>query len=329
MLTPLFEHETMEEVMMKKIMVTAYGPVDNLHEVTAPVPTPTATQIVIKLAAVGVNDPDVVMRRNGPFPTMPQEMRPTLPHMLGQSFSGVVTQVGAQVTRFHPGDHVLGLAPDGAYAEYIALDQTSVLAIVPAALDLIPLGAFYVEAITAWSALMTNGQLQAGQTVLIHGGAGGVGSLAIQLAKAQGARVITTASARHQAYLKHLGADEMIDYQTQDFTQLVHDVDVVVNMTGMETLNRSYQVLKRGGRLVSINGVPDQNLAAKYGVQASYAIGDLSQAALDQLVALCVAGKMHVTVKQTYPFTLAAVRQAHLDFEQGHNQGKRVIVFGA
>jgi len=312
---------------MKKIIVNEYGSVDVLKEIAVPIPTPNENQILVKTAAIGVNDPDIVMRKHGPFPTMPKEFRPTLPHMLGQDFSGVVTQIGSAVTNFKVGDHVVGFSMSGTYAEYLLLDEKSPMAVVPENLDLVPIGALYLQAATAWSALVTNGHIKAGQKVLIHGGAGGVGSMAIQIAKDAGAYVITTAKGIHKEYLEQLGADEIIDYTTQDFTKLVHDVDLVVNLTGSKTLNASYQVLKKGGLATSVNGLPNKIKAALHGVKVVYARGDLSPEALNEIVKLYVAGKLKVSVEQTYSFTLDDVKQAHLDFEKGSNQGKRVIVF--
>lgn len=312
---------------MKKIIVNDYGSVDVLQEVSAPKPIPGKNDVLIKVAAIGVNDPDVVMRKYGPFPTMPVELRPTLPHMLGEDFSGIIERVGSAVTKFQVGDHVMGYAKNGTYAQYLMLDQDSSLSKVPAQLDLVPLGGLYLAALTAWSAIVKNGHLQAGQKVLIHGGAGGVGSMAIQIAKAMGATVITTARKQHHVYLKDLGADQIIDYRTENFVELVHNVDLVVNLTGAETLAASYQVVKAGGRLFSVNGVPDEKQAAAHGITAVYALGDVSAEARTAILHLYEQGKLTVTISQTYPFTLAAVKQAHLDFEKGGNQGKRVIVF--
>jgi len=312
---------------MKKIIVNEYGSVDVLKEIDAPIPTLSDNQVLVKTAAIGVNDPDIVMRKNGPFPTMPKEMRPTLPHMLGNDFSGIITQVGSAVTKFKVGEHVVGLTLHGTYAEYLVMNETDSLAVVPEELDLVPVGALYLQAATAWSALITNGHLQAGQKVLIHGGAGGVGSMAIQIAKDAGAYVITTAKGIHKEYLEQLDADGIIDYTTQDFTKLVHDIDLVVNLTGAKTLDASYQVVKRGGRVTSVNGVPNKIKAALFGVKTAYAMGDLSSETLNEIVKLYIAGKLKVNVEQTYSFELDDVKQAHLDFEKGSNQGKRVIVF--
>lgn len=312
---------------MKKIIVTDYGSVDVLKAIEMATPQPQPEEVVIKVAAIGVNDPDIVMRKHGPFPTMPPEYRPTLPHMLGNDFSGIITQIGSEVTKFKVGEHVVGFAKHGTYAEQLVLNQNEALVTVPAELDLVPLGGLLIGAMTAWGAVVTNGQLKAGQKVLIHGGAGGVGSMAIQIAKSLGAFVITTAKARHTTYLKALGANQIIDYQTQDFTKLVHDLDLVVNLTGSSTLDQSYQVVKPNGRVTSVNGVPNQQKAAQFGVKAIYSLADVSLTAITAIVKMYLDDQLKVTVTKTYPFTLNGVKQAHLDFEQGSNQGKRVIVF--
>ncbi|MQS75132.1 NADP-dependent oxidoreductase [Companilactobacillus halodurans] len=312
---------------MKKIIVDAYGSVDVMKEIEVSKPNLKPDQILVKTAAIGVNDPDVVMRKSGPFPTMPKEMRPTLPHMLGQDFSGVVSEVGASVTKFKVGDHVIGFSKNGTYAEFLVLNETDSVAKVPDDLDLVPLGAFELEAATAWSAVVNNGEIKKGQKVLIHGGAGGVGTMAIQIAKDFGAYVITTAKAKHKDYLMSLGAGQVIDYQTQDFSKLVNDLDLVVNLTGPKTLKSSYQIIKKGGRLVSVNGMPSKVKATAYGITATYAFGDLSQDTLEKLIDLYSNDKLKVNISQKYQFNLNDVKQSHLDFEKGSNQGKRVIVF--
>jgi NADPH:quinone reductase-like Zn-dependent oxidoreductase len=148
---------------MRKILLNEYGTVDVLHEINEAVPTPNHGQILIKVAATSMNDPDIHIRQHGPFPTMPKEMRPTLPHMLGEDFSGIITAIGEGVTRFQVGDHVIGLTLNGTYAEYIALNENSLVATVPSDLDLTPLGGLYVTAATAWAAVVLNGKVQTGQ----------------------------------------------------------------------------------------------------------------------------------------------------------------------
>lgn len=313
---------------MKKVMLNNYGNVDVMNMVEAILPKPGANQIIVKTTAIGVNDPDVVIRANGPFPTMPKEMRPILPHSLGEDFSGVVTEIGDKVTRFAVGDHVVGMSYMNTYSEYILLDDSGVVATVPKNLDLVPLGGFYLGVATAYAATIRDGQAKAGQKVLIHGAAGGVGSKAVQLAKSAGAYVIATGSAKQVDYMKQLGADETIDYQTQDFTKLVSDVDLVVNLTGPKTLKGSYQVVKKGGRITSVNAVIDEEETKRRGITGTYSMGFMTIKELEEVIDLYTQGKLDIHVDKTYQFDLPDIKQAHLDFEAGGNTGKKVIIFG-
>lgn len=309
-------------------MLNNYGNVDVMNMVEAILPKPGANQIIVKTTAIGVNDPDVVIRANGPFPTMPKEMRPILPHSLGEDFSGVVTEIGDKVTRFAVGDHVVGMSYMNTYSEYILLDDSGVVATVPKNLDLVPLGGFYLGVATAYAATIRDGQAKAGQKILIHGAAGGVGSKAVQLAKSAGAYVIATGSAKQVDYMKQLGADETIDYQTQDFTKLVSDVDLVVNLTGPKTLKGSYQVIKKGGRITSVNGVIDEEETKRRGITGTYSMGFMTIKELEKVIDLYTQGKLDIHVDKTYQFDLPDIKQAHLDFEAGGNTGKKVIIFG-
>lgn len=312
---------------MKKTMLTQYGSVDVMQMIEVDIPKPAANQIVIQTAAIGVNDPDIMIRANGPFPTMPKEIKPVLPHSLGQDFSGIITAIGDDVTRFSVGDHVVGMAFMSAYSEYILLDESAVVATVPKELDLVPLGGFFLGVATAYGATIRDGQAKSGQKVLIHGGAGGVGSKAVQLAKNAGAYVIATGSAKQADYMKELGADETIDYQTEDFTKLVSDVDLVVNLTGPKTLENSYQVIKKGGRVTSVNAPINQAETERRGITGTYSMGFMTVEELEEVISLYSNSKLDVLVDKTYPFKLEAIKQAHLDFEAGGNTGKKIIVF--
>lgn len=309
------------------MMLDQYGSVDVMKLVETDTPTPAANQIVVKTAAIGVNDPDIMIRAHGPFPTMPKAMRPVLPHSLGQDFTGIVTAIGSDVTKFSVGDHVVGMAFMGTYTEYILLDESALVVTVPKDLDLVPLGGFFLGAATAYSATIRDGQASAGQRVLIHGGAGGVGSQAVQLAKNAGDYVIATGSAKQADYMKQLGADEMIDYRTEDFTKLVSDLDLVVNLTGPETLAKSYQVVKKGGRITSVNALIDTVETERRGITGTYSKGFMTVDELKAVLELYAQGKMTVRVAKTYPFELDAIKQAHLDFQAGGNTGKKIIVF--
>ncbi|WP_410768732.1 NADP-dependent oxidoreductase [Fontibacillus sp. BL9] len=312
---------------MRKILLNEYGTVDVLHEINEPVPTPGKGEIQIKLVATSVNDPDIEIRQNGPFPTMPKELRPILPHMIGEDFSGIITAVGDGVSKYHVGDHVIGLTLNGTSAEYLTLDENSFLTKVPSDLDLVPLGGLYVTAATAWAAIVSNGKVEPGQKVLIHGAAGGVGSMAAQLAKHFGTYVIGTAGSYSKEYLMELGIDEVIDYRSQDFTKLVSNVDLVVNLTGPTTLEQSYQVVKKGAKLTSTNGVPDKDKAVTMGIEATYTMGLISPEDLASIIRLYSEGILKLKISKIYQFMLDSVKQAHLDFEKGPNQGKRIIKF--
>lgn len=312
---------------MKKMMLHNYGTADEMKMEEYEIPNPSPTQVVVKTVAIGVNDPDIVMRKNGPFPTMPAHLKPTLPHSLGQDFSGVVTAVGQDVTRFKVGDHVLGMAFMRTYSEYIVLDEKETFVTVPEDLDLVPLGGFYLGVATAYAATIRDGKASENQKVLIHGGAGGVGSKAIQLAKNAGAYVIATGRASQADYMKSLGADETIDFETQDFTELLQDIDLVVNMTGQATLDKSYQVVKKGGRITSVNGLPNPALAEEHGIEIAYSHGFMTIEELEDVVKLYVEGKLDMSIDKEYTFDLEGLKQAHHDFEFGHNKGKKVIIF--
>ena len=260
---------------------------------------------------------------------MPKEMRPVLPHMAGEDFSGIITATGKDVQRYKEGEHVIGITLSGTTAEYITLNENSLIYKIPDEVDIVSMGAIGVTAATAWAAVVSNGKVTNGQKVLIHGAAGGVGSMAVQFAKYFGAYVIATAGGYSKDYLKDLGADEVIDYRTEDFTKVVKDADLVVNLTGSETLEKSYQVVKKGGILTSTNGMPDMDKAKAFGINANYTMGFVTQEDVDKIIAIYKEGKLKINITKTYPFELESIKQAHLDFETGSNQGKRLIIIGA
>ena len=202
---------------MKKILISKCGSVDVLFEEDGNIPSIASNQLLIKMAATSINDIDIVKRENGVPPTAPPQMQMKFPYLLGSDFSGIVTEIGDNVTKFQVGDHVAGITQTGTYAEYITVDENSFVTKVPSDMDLVALGGLGVVSCTAWSAVMIHGKVQPNQRILIHGGAGGVGSMAVQLAKNAGAYVITTASEGNRELLKELGADEIIDYKKVNF----------------------------------------------------------------------------------------------------------------
>lgn len=305
---------------MKAIRIHAYGGVENLHYDDVLRPEPQAGQVLVSVHAAGVNPIDWKIRE-GYFQQM---FDLPLPIIIGQDIAGVVAAVGTGVTTLHPGQDVYGIADlqlSGAYAEY-ALCYAEAIAPMPHTLDYIHAAAVPLAAMTAWQALFDTADLHSGQTLLIHGGAGGVGGYAIQLAKLKGARVIATAAVEHLDYIKNLGADLVIDYHAQPFEQQVKDVAVVLDLVGGETQARSWQVIRHGGILVSTVGVPQSGIPP--GIRAVAVVLDpKAERQLQQIAQLIDAHQIEVTVEKTFELEAAAAAQ---EFSQhGHPYGKLVL----
>jgi NADPH:quinone reductase-like Zn-dependent oxidoreductase len=248
-----------------------------------------------------------------------------LPLILGWDVAGTVEAVGSEVERLKPGDAVYGytsLFRDGAYAEYMVAKEAEI-AIKPASLDFVQAAAVPVAALTAWQAMFDTARLDANQRVLIHAAAGGVGSMAVQLAKAKGAYVIGTASARNADFLTELGVDEMIDYQATPFETIVHDVDVVFDTIGGDTQARSFNVLRHDGFLVSIVAPPSEETAAQYRVRSAMVGVQPNAAQLSEISALIDSGKVKPYVETVLP--LSEARQAHEMSQSGRTRGKIVL----
>jgi NADPH:quinone reductase-like Zn-dependent oxidoreductase len=296
---------------MKAVVAHEFGGPEVLKYEDAPRPQPKENEVLVRVMAAGVNPVDTYVVR-GKFGT------PTLPVIPGFDIAGVVEEIGPGVTKFKKGDAVYGNVR-GGYAEYAVAAEKNI-APKPASLDFIQAAAVPVAARTAWNALVETAYLSAGQTVLIQGGSGGVGSFAVQLAKLRGAKVYATASTANQDLLKELGADVAIDYTKQKFEDVVKDVDVVLEaVRGM--LDRDYPVVKKGGYLVSIVGPADQAKAKEAGIQAPPLAS--SDSALVELNKLFDAKKLKVVVTQTLPLSEAVKAQ-----EQAgtlHTRGKIVL----
>ncbi|WP_086824004.1 NADP-dependent oxidoreductase, partial [Streptomyces sp. NRRL B-24572] len=244
---------------MRAISQDTHGTPEVLREVVVPRPVPGPSQILVAVRAAGVNPTDW-KHRSGPL------FLDRLPLVLGWDVSGVVEAVGFGVTVFKPGDEVFGMLPYphgvGAHAEYVTAPARA-FAHKPAELDHVRAGALPLAALTAYQAIVDTAQVGPGQRVLVHAAAGGVGHLAVQIAKARGAYVIGTASAPKHAFLRSLGADEVIDYRTTDFTEAVRDVDMVLDPMSGDTRTRSLDVLRPGGTLVSLLPPTDPDEPAK------------------------------------------------------------------
>jgi NADPH:quinone reductase-like Zn-dependent oxidoreductase len=313
---------------MKAVKIHTFGGPEVLQLEEVPRPVPAPDEVLVRVHASGVNPVDWVMREGGN-----DALRSllTLPLTLGIDAAGVVAAVGSAVTTLRPGDAVYGQANfpgQGSYAEYVAA-RASQFAPKPASLSFVAAAGVPLAGLTAWTALFEQGQLRASQRVLIQGASGGVGSFAVQFAKAKGAYVIGTASAGNLAYLRELGADEALDYRSQPLPE--HSVDLVLEASPVrdnaERL-KAVAALKPGGRFVSVNldyPFDDALLAA---LAARQATGELSanQARADWLAEisqLVEAGQVRVTVSQVFP--LAQVAEAHRASQTWHVRGKLVL----
>jgi len=306
---------------MQAVRIHAYGGPEVLHHEEVPMPSLAPADLLIRVRAAAVNPVDWKIREG----YLQGVLNHKLPLILGWDVSGEVVEVGSEVAGFKVGDAVYArpdIERDGAYAEYIAV-KASDAARKPATLDHVRAAAAPLTALTAWQSLAEAAQLRAGQTVLIHAAAGGVGSLAVQLAKAKGARVIATASAVNIGLAMELGADQFIDYTKTRFEEAVKDVDVVFDTIGGDTQERSWQVLKPGGILVSVVSPPSEAIATAHGVRCAFVFIRPSGRQLTEIAELIDAGKMKPIIHTVLP--LAEARQAHAISQGGHARGK--IVF--
>ncbi|MFD0410262.1 NADP-dependent oxidoreductase [Kitasatospora sp. NPDC127116] len=307
---------------MRAVTQTTLGAPDVLHEAEVERPTPGVGQILVAVHAAGVNPTDWKHRERGIFLGQP-------PFTLGWDVSGTVEAVGLGVSLFAPGDEVFGMLPypygAGSHAEYVT-GPARAFAPKPAALTHVEAGALPLVALTAWQALVDTAGVRPGQRVLVHAAAGGVGHVAVQIAKARGAYVIGTASAAKHDFVRGLGADEVIDYRTADFTQEARDVDVVLDPLGGEDRLRSLETLRPGGVLVSIlphdlDGLAER--AAELGVTAKTLLVEHDRAGMAAIATLAESGQLRVHVSGTYP--LAEAAEAHAEGEKGRVTGKLVL----
>jgi NADPH:quinone reductase-like Zn-dependent oxidoreductase len=252
-------------------------------------------------------------------------LHPTFPFILGWDVSGVVDGLGSGLTRLKLGDEVYSrpdISRDGAYAEYIVMRESEV-ALKPRTLDHIHAAALPLAGLTGWQTLFTAGGLAAGQRVLIHAAAGGVGHLAVQLAKWKGAQVIGTAAAKNHEFVRSLGADQVVDYNTERFEDVVQPVDVVLDTMGGDTQERSWKLLKPGGILVSIASPPSAEVAAAHGVRQAFVFTQPNAPQLDEIARLADGERLKAIVETILPLS-DATRGQELS-ERGHTRGKIVL----
>jgi NADPH:quinone reductase-like Zn-dependent oxidoreductase len=303
---------------MKAVVANGFGGPEVLKYQDAPKPEPKNDEILVRVIAAAVNPVDTYVRQ-GKF------SKSTGPIIIGYDIAGIVEKTGPDAKRFKPGDQVycyLSVMRGGGYAEY-AVAKESETALKPKNINFVEAAAVPLAATTAWQALVDSAKIDKGQTVLIHGGSGGVGSFAIQIAKARGAKVIATASTAHQQLLKQLGVDQAIDYTTTKFEDVAKDVDVVLNCVRADALSRSYGVVKKGGVIVSITDEPDQTECAKHDLRCSRLGAHPDAKVLEELTKLIESRKMKPIVSQTFP--LAEASKAHQQIETRHTLGKIVL----
>ena len=303
---------------MKAIVVHQNGGPEVLTYEDAPRPRPKDDEILIRVMAAAVNPVDLAIREGGfggrGFPFIP-----------GMDVAGVVEQAGSKVNRFKKGDAVyayLSFEEQGGYAEFVVTKENHA-ALKPKSIDFEHAAAVPLAATTAWQALVEKAGLSAGQTVLIHGGSGGVGSFAVQIAKARGAKVIAAASSANQDLLKHLGVDQATDYTKTKFEDVVKDVDVVLNGVRGDSLARSYGVVKKGGIIVSITGDPDPIELDKHGIRGAELGAHPDAKVLEELAKLIDSKRITPIVSAVMP--LADAAKAHEQIASTHTRGKIVL----
>ncbi|HTL59167.1 MAG TPA: NADP-dependent oxidoreductase [Candidatus Limnocylindrales bacterium] len=303
---------------IKAVRIHSFGGPEVLRLEEVPRPEPNADELLVQVHAAGVNPVDWKIRE-GHLGKIP------LPSIMGSDFTGVVEALGPGVTEFRVGEPVFGTASDesGSYAEFALAPVTHVTE-KPPELDHFQAAALPVAGLTAWQTLFDAGGLRGGQKVLIHAAAGGVGSFAVQFARWKGAYIIGTGSGRHLDFIRQLGVDEVVDYRTRRFEEVVRDADLVLDTIGGETQQRSWNALKRGGVLVSIVQPPSEALAAARGARGVFLRCDLARRdQLAQIADLVVRGQVKVFIEAVLP--LSEARKAQELSQSGHTQGKILL----
>jgi len=313
-----------EKPMMKAVVAHEYGAPEVLKFEEVPRPEPKEDEALVRVIASGVNPADP-LTLSGKYA---QEFGTHLPLIPGYDIAGIVEKTGAKVANLRAGDAVYGYPTfGGGWADYVTVKQWEVAA-KPKTLNFTEAAAVPMGALTAWQALVDTAQLQPGQTILIHGGSGGVGSFAVQIAKARGARVIATASTANQDLLKQLGADVAIDYTKTRFQDVAKDVDAVLDPVGKETLARSYDAVKKGGIVMSLVALPDPAECAKRGIRAAAISVHPDAEDLTEIARLIDTGKIKPIVTEVLPLNeaIAAQRQAPL-IESPSDRGEMQMRF--
>jgi NADPH:quinone reductase-like Zn-dependent oxidoreductase len=306
---------------MKAIRIHNYGGTEVLQYEGASRPKPQHGEVLARVHAAGVNPTDWKVREGHMKDFWPHKF----PLILGWDVSGTVEEVGPRVSQFKIGDEVYSL-PDptrnGAYADYIVVRESE-LALKPNSLHHIRAAAVPLAALTAWQSLFDTALLQPGQRVLIHAGSGGVGHLAVQLAKWKGAYVFATASTKNQDLLREFGVDEPIDYTQQRFEDIARNIDIVLDTLGGETQERSWSVLKKGAVLVSLVQPPSEEKAKELGVRVALLGAQPNGAQLTEIAKIIDSGSLAPVIDRILP--LSEARCAHELSQSAHTRGKIVL----
>jgi NADPH:quinone reductase-like Zn-dependent oxidoreductase len=309
---------------MKAIRIHEFGGPEVLVPEDIPFPQAQDDEVTVRVLAASVNPVDYKTRA-GQYPAVKQDQ---LPVVLGRDVCGVIENCGTGAHTLRKGDPIYALLgrDRGGYAEYVTVKATEGTA-PPRNLDPVQAAAVPLAGLSAWQGLFDHGELRAGQRVLIHGGAGGVGHFAIQFAKARGAFVATTASGKDLDFVRGLGADQAIDYKAERFEEAVRDMDVVFDLISGETQDRSWAVLKEGGILVSTLGPPDEAKARQRRARGAGYMAQPNAAQLREITGLIEAGKVRPAVVRVCP--LAEVAEAHRFLQGSHPRGKTVLRIAA
>src|SRR5882724_8714583 len=302
---------------MKALTLNGYDGLASPRFAEVATPEPGPNDLLVKVKAASVNPVDTKIARGYGGPSQ----RP-LPHVLGRDGAGTVTKVGSAVTGFKVGDEVYGVADParwGTFAEYVAMPAATT-AHRPAGLSEIDAGSIPIAGLSAWAGIVSTGKLAKGQTVLIHAGAGGVGSFAVQLAKHLGATVAATAGSKNIAFVRSLGADQVIDYTKGDFSAAIKNVDLVFDLIGGDVRFKSFPVLKPGGVISHISVPPMTQTPPRSDVEVKPAAVKYDTALLDQISALLKSRAVQPTVTEVFPFSEALKSFEHV--MTGHAHGK-------
>ena len=316
---PLMALAQSSKPMMKAIVVHEYGGPEVLKYEDVPRPEPKENEALVQVIAAGVNPVDALIR-TGKYAKF---FGTTVPLIPGYDIAGIVEKTGAKITKLKAGDSIYAYVLwGGGYAEYAVATEGEATA-KPKSLNYIEAAAAPLVALTAWQALIDTAKLSAGQTVLIHGGSGGVGSMAIQIAKARGAKVIATASTSNQELLKQLGADVAIDYTKTKFEDVAKDVDVVLDSVGKDTLARSYGVVRKGGIIATLVAQPNQAELDKHGIRGAAISVKPNASELAEITKLIEEKKIKPVVSQVLLLTEAVKAQEQAATH--HTRGKIVL----